>query len=127
MARHKTPTNILELRGSFDKNPQRKRLKEPKPKGKLGTPPRHFDKEQKAAWRELVKIMPDGVAFDSDRWAVEVTVRLMVELRNAGSVSAAKISRLETLLARLGLTPADRSKVQVHDGKDKQADPWDEL
>ncbi|MES9844598.1 MAG: hypothetical protein ABW131_08120, partial [Candidatus Sedimenticola sp. 6PFRAG5] len=92
-----------------------------------------FTSSRQAAFCSLSKCrggvpnLPVGVAFDSDRWVVEVTVRLMVELRNAGSLSAAKLSRLETLLARLGLTPADRSKVQVHDGKDKQADPWDEL
>jgi hypothetical protein len=39
MARPRTPTNVLEIRGAFKKHPERKR-EDPEPAGELGEPPR---------------------------------------------------------------------------------------
>ncbi|MBA1446771.1 MAG: hypothetical protein M3H12_02420 [Chromatiales bacterium] len=130
MSRPRTPTNVLQIRGAFDHDPQRKRqrLREPSPKGEIGAAPKYFDRSHRAVWRELLKIIPENVLGDSDGWAVELVVVLMTEFRRDPSgFNAAKLGRLETLLARLGMTPADRSKVRILESKAKKADPWDSL
>lgn len=116
MARPRTPTNVLELRGAFKKDPQRKRPNEPKPAKPVGTPPRHerFTPEHQAIWRELKRQAADGVLTISDRIALEALCYLIAELRGEPSrFSAAKYSRMEALLGKIGFTPADRSKVNV--------------
>ncbi len=126
----RVPTNILEMRGSFAHDPKRRREREgePTPKGKIGTAPKYFSRLQKTTWRELLKIIPDNVLGDSDRWAVELAVVLMVEFRaDAAKFTAAKYGRLANALSVLGMTPADRSKVRILESKAKKADPWDSL
>ena len=126
MGRHRTPTNVLDARGSFVTHPTRKRERdgEPVPNDKLGAPPKYFDAAQKSAWRELVKITPDGVLGDSDRWIVEIASTLMAEFReNPPKFNAAKLGRLETIMARIGLSPADRAKISIPK-KAKDDDPW---
>lgn len=129
MARPRTPTNVLALRGAFDKNPDRGRARanEPAPTKPLGLPPKHLTDEQKAVWRELAKRLPEGVAFDSDRHAFEMLAVLFAEFRASQlRMPPPQMRQIENLLGRFGLTPADRSKVKAIVGK-KQADPWDDL
>lgn len=126
MPQPRVPTNILKLRGADKKNPGRmkKRGNEPNPKGPLGSPPRHLDDLQKNCWRELVKIVPEGVFANCDRWAVEIACVLMAEFRAAPQMmSGARLSRLDSLLGRFGIVPADRSRVSVP--KQKEKNPFD--
>src|SRR5437764_625459 len=56
MARHPTPTAILEQKGSFKAHPERRRDRElePTPAGPLGDPPPHFAGTPYAAlWHEV--------------------------------------------------------------------------
>lgn len=55
MGRPPTPTNILEMRGDFKKNPKTRRATEPKPDKPLGYPPGRLQPEVKKAWREINK------------------------------------------------------------------------
>ncbi len=129
MAGPRTPTKVLELRGAFDKHPERKseRSGEPKPKGNLGQPPKRLSAGAKTAWREFAKHAPEGVFGDSDRVAVEIASVLLAEFReDPAEFSAARMARLDSLLGRFGMTPADRSKVVV-DKKADDADPWADL
>jgi len=124
MARPRKPTKVLEMRGAFDKDPQRKRTKEPEPKGDLGQPPKQLSPSAKSAWREFAKQAPDGVFGDSDRVAVEIASVLLAEFReDPAEFSAARMARLDSLLGRFGMTPADRSKVVVDKSADEE-DPW---
>ena len=126
MGRPRTPTNVLDKRGAFEKDPQRKRSAEPKPTADIGDPPKSFDRKHKATWKELMGIIPPGVLFNSDRWSVEALVCLMVEFRRDPTrFSAAQYARLENLLGKMGMTPSDRSKVVVK--QEKKADGWDDL
>lgn len=111
MGKHRTPTNILELRGSFQHDPQRRRPDEPIPAGDLGQAPRHLTAAQRRVWRELAEIVPPGVLGDSDRWIVEIAARLMAKLRDAGELGPGQLAQLVGCLARLGMTPADRSRI----------------
>jgi phage terminase small subunit len=118
MARPRKPTAVLELTGAFKKDPQRRRENEPKPSGPLGEEPLHFDEELKAIWRELVVMVPAGVLTISDRWLVELACRTMQQVRK-GTALAAERNLLLSCLSRMGLTPADRSKIAVPKEKEQ--------
>ena len=114
MGRPRTPTKILELKGAFKRHPERKRTNEPRPAGKIGNPPKHFSRELKAAWREIVKLTPEGVLTSADRIHLEVMSHLLVEFRaNPEGFSAAKLTRLDAMFSKVGLNPCDRSKVVI--------------
>src|ERR1700687_5950467 len=74
MGLNRTPTAILEARGSFINHKNRKaaRAGEPVVTKRLGSPPKTCTDEQKKIWREFAKIVPPGVATHADRWAVEI-------------------------------------------------------
>ena len=120
MARPRTPTKILELKGSFKHDPQRKkaRMNEPKPTGTLGKAPEAFTEELIVIWHELGALAPPGVLTNADRWLVEVACQLMLKFRTVGlipkyGITGAEISQLTTCLTQMGLTPACRSKIAV--------------
>jgi hypothetical protein len=60
-----------------------------------------------------------------DRWAVELAARLMHKAVSNGA-STAELSTLRSLLAAMGMTPADRSKLSVPVEKPKN-NPWAEF
>lgn len=114
MARPRKPTAVLELKGAFNKDPQRQRDAEPVPTDGIGDPPDHFDVVKVKAWEEVVSIAPPGVLFNSDRLALEMFVCLLVEFRgNPNGFHQAKLGRLESLCGKFGMTPSDRSKIIV--------------
>lgn len=121
MSRPRTPTALHVIRGTKRKHPERMREREnePVPSGPIGEPPEWLTDEQVKCWHELVSICPPGVLGNSDRLALELTVRLMVESRGDNGLSGTSIGHLISLLARFGLTPSDRSKVSVTKGDDK--------
>jgi hypothetical protein len=114
MARPRKPTALLELTGAFKHDPQRRRPDEPKPDGPLGPPPAAFgdDLELKSIWEELAEIVPANVLTSADRWLVELTCRVMMQIRS-GETVAAKEGVLLNCLSRMGLTPADRSRITL--------------
>lgn len=122
MARPRKPTAVLKLTGAFKKDPQRKRLHEPKPTGSLGDPPADFDDYLKALWRDLVRMVPAGVLTNADRWLVELACRTMRDVKK-GTALASERNLLLSCLSRMGLTPADRSKIAVP----KEKEELDEL
>ena len=125
MPAHRKPTALLKGTGSFDHNRGRyaARLTEPTPAGPLGPPPKHFDKAHGALWREIASAAAPRVLTSSDAWLVELACSLMHQQR-AGTASAAGLSLLTTLLGKMGMTPADRSKVQAGPPKPEADDPW---
>lgn len=146
MARPRKPTSVLELSGAFKKDPQRKRANEPKELRALGDPPDRLPAEAIPFWNELIAIAPRGVLTIADRWAVELAATLMAKatrdcpsveqvvellkydelltddlkkLLHRQAISAAELATLRSLLAALGMTPADRSKLSVPTEKPK--------
>jgi hypothetical protein len=111
MGRTRTPTVVLERAGSFRRHPERRRV-DPPSGGTLGLPPAAMTDDEKACWAELAAIAPVGVLSKGDRFIVEVIVKLMVEHRTEG-LSGAKLTALTSGLAKLGLSPADRSRVSA--------------
>jgi|SRR5581483_5128455 len=130
MPQPRVPTAILEARGAYDNHPERKKNREhePVPTAAVGNAPKHFTSEQKKIWREFVRIVPPGVLFNSDRWLLETLVILKTKERE-GTITDTARSQMIGCLAKLGMTPADRSKVQATPGpgKEEKQSPWDLL
>lgn len=111
MARPRTPTNVLDARGSFKKHPERKR-KDAEPVGELSAAPPHINGAVLHAWNEIARYAPRDVLTDSDRLSIELAANLLAQFRDDPlEFTAAKLVRLEALLGKFGMTPADRSKV----------------
>lgn len=114
MPKPRTPTNVLALKGSFKKDPQRARPAEPEPTASLGSAPKHFDDEHKKTWNELKRIYKLSAPGNSDRLALEALTCLTVQFRNEpAEFSGAKYTRMISLIGLFGGTPSDRSKVSV--------------
>lgn len=117
---YKTPTKILELRGSFDHNPSRKkeRMNEPVVTNPLGNPPKRLTDQEKIAWREISNNCAYGVLTKADRHSLEIAAVLLAEFWvNSVNMKGTHLSALERLLAKFGMNPADRSKVRVPEPK----------
>jgi len=145
MSRPRKPSAVLELSGAFRHDPQRRRPSEPKESRPLGESPGRLPADCIAFWNELVEMSTYGVLKISDRWAVELCCRLMekatremstatiLELSRCADLSAddvkvlirretissGELSTLRSLLAALGMTPADRTKLSVSPEKPK--------
>ena len=66
------------------------------------------------AWKYIAKCCPEGVLADRDRVYLEVAAYLFVEFRSApAKFHPAKLARLTAMLANLGMSPADASRVSV--------------
>lgn len=111
MARPRKPTNVLELTGAFKKNPQRAR-KDAETAGPLSSAPAHLGGAALHAWNEIAQHAPLDVLTDSDRIALELAAHLLAQFRdNPVDFPSTKLVRLEALLGKFGMTPADRAKV----------------
>ena len=123
MGRPRKPTALLEIGGAFKKNPQRKRPNEPKSGSPLGPPPIGFDQELKKIWLEITEMVPPNVLSIADRWLVEIACRAMRNIRHDKALASEK-NLLVSCLSRMGLTPADRSKIAI---PEKETRPDDEI
>ncbi len=114
MPQPRKPTNVLHLSGAKKRNPGRYkgRGKQPIDQRGIGRCPTFLTDAEKDAWRELVTNDP-GVLQRSDRIAVEMTARLMAEIRVGADVTAAKQALLASMLHKLGQTPIGRNYVRL--------------
>lgn len=112
MVRPRKPTTQLALNGTAQKNPARlaARADEPVVTQPLGEPATRLSDAERAAWRDISGLAPWLTV--ADRVAVELAACLLAAFRIQGTALPPPLfNRLETLLGRLGMTPADRSKV----------------
>ena len=110
VARPRQPTELLELKGAYQKDPQRKRPPAPRSLHGLGNPPSHFKDDEIEVWREIVGNAPDRVLTAGDRLTVEMVARLVAKFR-ADWLTGAEFGTLKSCLTELGWTPASRSKI----------------
>ncbi len=118
MPAHLKPTEILELNGSFQKNPQRRRPVGPKSKDGIGEPPAHLDATEKQIWAELVQNAPQGVLTSADRVILALACQLESKARTR-TISDAQRNQLIKILSLFGFTPADRSRITAVETKDE--------
>jgi phage terminase small subunit len=137
------PTAVLAMSGSLSKHKDRlaARANEPVPDPKLGNCPTHFDEGQKLLWKEIVSQIPPYVATKSDRLLIELAVRLLEKIRNDGKVildaegktvriiacAPTTVAQFQKCLSQLGLSPADRSKIQAVAPVGKVVDEFEEF
>ncbi|RRV59813.1 terminase [Stutzerimonas stutzeri] len=127
MARPRTPTNVLDARGSFRKHPERKRV-DPDTSGPLSAAPDHLSAQALECWNDIAASAPTGVLTDSDRIALELAANLLAQFRaDPLEFKAMRLVRLEVLLGKFGMTPSDRSKVSIATGPKPSANPFAEL
>jgi hypothetical protein len=111
MPARRKPSNVLELKGAFKKDPQRRRKAVKAPEGPFGAPPARFDDEQRACWDEVLELIPPAILARADRVQVELLATLLAEFRQAYyAFPAQKIGHLRLCLGALGMTPESREK-----------------
>ena len=129
MSRQRQPVELLELKGSFQHDPQRRRPAGPKAKSPFGKAPDYFTAMEKTLWKELTSNGLPGVLTGNDRWLAEVACRMMAKLRSRDSMTASEMSALINAVGRLGLSPIDRQKITDVPGTSdsKEVSPYGEF
>lgn len=126
MPRPRKPTAVLEAKGAFKKDPQRRRDGEPVVDTPLGNPPAHMTELETACWFEIAELAPRGVLTSADRVTVEALAHLLAEFRTKkADFSASAHARMYAYLGQLGMMPAERSKLSIE--KPKDVNPFAEL
>ena len=93
------------------------------PNGAIGESPAHLPANVAECWREIVKLSHLDVLCKADRLIVEHAARILATLRaEQWRGNPALLNRFEVVLGKLGMSPADRSKVSVF--KTKGANPY---
>lgn len=120
MTRPRKPTALKELQGSFKPHPERRNKNEPVSSEEIGIALTTLSADEKKIWDEIKGIACDGVLTAADRIALELLCKLIHEMRYSfEDMNAAKLSRLTFLLSQFGMTPADRSKINIPQKKEK--------
>ena len=126
MARPRTPTAILDARGAFKLNPNRRRDSEPVVKDPIGAPPESLTEQERQWWNEIVNRAPMGVLTSADYLPVIMAAKLMAEaMTDFAGMTPGRMARLHSLLGQFGMTPAERAKLSIP--KAKEANPFDEF
>jgi len=122
----KKPTALLEVTGAYQKNPQRRKKAEPKPRMGIGRFPKNAPCTPESVWDELVDNICPGVLGNSDRVVMETLAHLLSQFRtDPVEFPAAKMTIMERCLGKLGMTPVDRTRVVAEQAEDK-TNPEDE-
>jgi phage terminase small subunit len=129
MPAHRKTIEAHALSGSLLHNPKRyaDRQTEPRPAAPIGNAPSHLSTSAKKVWKEISKNAPEGSLGCSDRLILEVVCVLTVAFREGKLIKASEVSQLINGLGRLGLTPADRAKLNVEPPTKPTADDSDPL
>lgn len=121
MGRPRTPSNVLELRGAFKKNPARRR-KDPEGTAPFcESPPPHLPQAAVSAWSYIVARLPQIALFNCDEIAVEMAARQLASYWLTGDHDTLK--ELRQWLARLGMFPVDRAKLPSKEAEGEK-DPY---
>jgi len=124
MARPRQPAKILDLRGAFAKNPARRREDAEGDKPFNSDPPAHLPEGAVRAWRYVVERLPKVAMFNCDEIAVEIAATLLAQFWLSRDIDTLK--ELRQWLAKLGMTPVDRTKIPPADPGGKSKNPFSE-
>jgi hypothetical protein len=114
MARPRTPTAVLELRGAFKNHPSRLKDREFEPEiaTALPTPPRYLESATAAMWLEM-KLRGYWLT-SADQFLVEIAATLMARYR-IDEPKSGDVSLLIALLGKIGFSPNERGKMNIKD------------
>lgn len=118
MARHRTPSNILELKGAYKRNPERRNHDEPEATPFVDKPPAYFDAQHIRAWNDVIDRVPAGVLKNADYYLVVLAAAIVVEIEEkSGHISNERMGRFVSISACLAITPSSRSSFVVPKAK----------
>lgn len=129
MARHAQPRKVAELKGSVKKNPQRYAAAEEQPVNThgIGEPPAYMSADAKKCWYEILDNCLPGVMTGAERFVVEIAATLLSQFRKKpDKFPSAKYTQMVGVFARLGMSPADRQKIQLPRNP-KDEDPFEKF
>lgn len=129
MARPRTPTALHALKGTAQVHPERmrERANEPQPFGGVGPCPERLGPEIAEAWDYLVASSAAGVLTSMDKAILQLAATLFAKFwKSPMEFEAKDFGRLETMLGRMGMSPADRSKVVIAKAP-TSANPFDKF
>lgn len=118
MANPRQPVAKAKVTGAAAKNPGRHADRSAPKVAGLGKPSTFLDTHGKAAWESFKKELP--WLAESDRSLVEIAAHVRGRLLGGADVGVTALSMLQSILSKMGASPADRSKVMVPD--DEQQD-----
>jgi len=121
MARPRKPSNVLEFKGSFKKNPARRRKDAEGGAPFCEQPPAHLPKSAVPAWNYVVARLPRVALYNSDEIAVEIAATLLAAFWTTNDLEVLK--ELRQWLGKLGMTPGDRTKIPAQAPTEKK-DPY---
>jgi hypothetical protein len=112
------PAAKAKVTGAAVKDPQRhKDRKEPKV-AQLGEPSIFLDEFGRQAWFAFQSELP--WLAESDRALVEIAASVRGRLIGGEDVGTTALSMLQSILSKMGASPADRTKVAAPDGEEEQ-------
>lgn len=124
MTRLPQPPEVVKLKNSARKHPERYRKKVPKSDLPLGHYPEDRATDPAGCWFELSSMCIPGVMTRSDRVMLEIASNLLAEYREEPvKFTSAKLKDLISCLARFGMSPSDRNKLGV-DKPDPKDNPF---
>ena len=108
--RRPKPAQLKMVTGNPGKRPINRNEPQSPP---IGRPPKDFDAEHRAVWREILRATPAGVIREGDRFKLEVLCRCLLQSRKATQIRPAEVAQLRLLLADLGMDPTARARLSV--------------
>jgi hypothetical protein len=112
MARPRTPTAVLELRGAFKNHPSRLKDREFEPvvATDLPEPPKYLTTATAGTWLEL-KARGHWLTT-ADKFLIEIAATLMARYR-INELKSGDVSQLIGLLGKIGFSPVERGKMDL--------------
>lgn len=117
MAHPRTPAAKARVTGAVDCHPGRHaNRKEPQGRN-LGDPSAFLDEFGKSAWEGFKRELP--WLMESDRALVEIASSVRGRLLAGDDVGITALSMLQSILSKMGGSPADRTKVSAPDDEEE--------
>lgn len=114
--RPRTPTKVLELRGSFKRHPERRRQRENEPESApmvVSAPPGSLSEEQRRKWAFILENAPAGVITASDVGVVQLCAIFWEKLDRLGAeMKTNEMGVLVRCLNQLGMSPFSRGMLR---------------
>lgn len=121
------PTSVHRLQGTYRPSRHNERTNEPICANPLGKPPSELNKVEKKYFNQIANESITGVLGEADRIAVSLAAKLMALIHSPEGATAAQTAQLIKLLSQFGMTPADRSKIDIPKPKSTEPNPWDDF